>query len=206
MTQHRSRRNLPSPFFPIGTTSRMMHRSLRSARHRRNNANKPITSILRNRRLRVGEWRGAERCRAKERERERKESKERKSTIGGRGGGEAMRERRERERRWARNIGTECMHDALGNDIDIMAEPTKWRTGRRIGTGAPSRPHRRRATGVIIQANKGRSRQDYRVSLVPSAPLATLLPRNYRAKLLSPCHTPHPTPLPSLYPSKDATR
>lgn len=32
---------------------------------------------------------------------------------------------RERERRWARNIGTECMHDALGNDIDIMAEPTK---------------------------------------------------------------------------------
>lgn len=125
MTQHRSRRNLPSPFFPIGTTSRMMHRSLRSARHRRNNANKPITSILRNRRLRVGEWCGAERCRAKERERERKESKERKSTIGGRGGGEAMRERRERERRWARNIGTECMHDALGNDIDIMAEPTK---------------------------------------------------------------------------------
>lgn len=76
----------------------MMHRSLRSARHRRNNANKPITSILRNRRLRVGEWRGAERCRAKERERERKESKERKSTIGGRGRGEAMRERREREK------------------------------------------------------------------------------------------------------------
>lgn len=32
---------------------------------------------------------------------------------------------RERERTWARNIGTECMHDALGNDIDIMAEPTK---------------------------------------------------------------------------------
>lgn len=39
-------------------------------------------------------------------------------------GGHA-REERERERRWARNIGTECMHDALGNDIDIMAEPTK---------------------------------------------------------------------------------
>lgn len=74
----------------------MMHRSLRSARHRRNNANKPITSILRNRRLRVGEWCGAERCRAKERERERKESKEYDRGEGGRGG--HAREERERER------------------------------------------------------------------------------------------------------------
>ena len=55
-------------------------------------------------------------------------------------------------------------------------ERTKWRTGRRIGTGAPSRPHRRTGHRVIIQANKGRSQQDYRVSRAASRPVS-LWPR-----------------------------
>lgn len=101
--------------------------------------------------------------------------------------------------RAAGNMQHECMRGALGNDIGIMAEhgtnemtngPTDWNRGPEIG--APSKE----GHGVIIQANKGRSHQDYRVPRAaphpvapgpPSLPAAAspLFVRNYRAKLLS---------------------
>jgi len=69
----------------------------------------------------------------------------------------------------------ECMRDALGNDIGIMAEhgtnemtngSTDWNRGPEIG--APSKE----GHGVIIQANKGRSYQDYRVPRAAPHPVA----------------------------------
>lgn len=98
------------------------------------------------------------------------------------------------------NMQHECMRGALGNDIGIMAEhgtnemtngPTDWNRGLEIR--APSKE----GHGVIIQANKGRSHQDYRflalrptpsplaLSLSASASASPLFVRNYRAKLLS---------------------
>lgn len=73
------------------------------------------------------------------------------------------------------NMQHECMRDALGNDIGIMAEhgtnemtngPTDWNRGP--GIGAPSKE----GHGVIIQANKGRSCQDYRVLRAAPHPVA----------------------------------
>lgn len=83
----------------------------------------------------------------------------------------------------AKPHAAECIRDALGNDIGIMAErgtnemtngPTDWKRGP---SGAPSKE----GQGVIIQANKGRSYRDYRV------PRAALL-------------CPWPTPPPSVCP------
>lgn len=75
----------------------------------------------------------------------------------------------------AGNMQHECMRGALGNDIGIMVEhgtnemtngPTDWNRGPDIG--APSKE----GHGVIIQANKGRSRQDYRVPRAAPHPVA----------------------------------
>lgn len=82
----------------------------------------------------------------------------------------------------------ECMRGALGNDIGIMAEhgtnemtngPTDWNRGP---IGAPSKE----GHGVIIQANKGRSYQDYRV---PRAASRSPLPSSSHPSrgLLAPC-------------------
>lgn len=140
---------------------------------RRNNANKPITSILRNRRERRGA-RGGEETYSRARERG--------------GGGKIVRVYRGQPREQPRatgNVQHECMRGALGNDIGIMAEhgtnemtngPTDWNRGPGPGIGGPG-PHPRRATGVIIQANKGRSRQDYRVPRAASHPVASGPPR-----------------------------
>lgn len=77
--------------------------------------------------------------------------------------------------RAAGNMQHECMRGALGNDIGIMAEhgtnemtngPTDWNRGPEIG--APSKE----GHGVIIQANKGRSHQDYRVPRAAPHPVA----------------------------------
>ena len=79
------------------------------------------------------------------------------------------------------------MISALWRTNEMTNGPKDWNRGP---IEAPSKEDHR----VIIQANKGRSQQDYRVSRAASHPVSllpdTLFARNYRAKLLSPWHPP----------------
>lgn len=149
--------------------SRMIHRAhYRGEAHRRNNANKPITSILRNRRAK-GQRRGSEGVREGR-------GKEGFTPGGEKGRTESISCGREQPRAAdTSNMQHECMRGALGNDIGIMAGhgtnemtngPTDWNRGLEIG--APSKE----GHGVIIQANKGRSHQDYRVPRAAPHPVA----------------------------------